>query len=140
MVAYSFQHQFCEPIDAGTKGGTIRANMRKRHAREGDSLQLYFGMRTRACRLVKRTVCLGSWPIWLCFDGVGQGVVVTPAPDVQHCINGSDELQAFARFDGFEDWRHLIAFWAETHGPGKEFQGRHIRWLDWPAELRERLG
>ncbi len=55
MVAYSFRSQFAEPILAGTKGGTIRAERRGRnlghrvvnggHAYPGEELQLYTGMR-----------------------------------------------------------------------------------------------
>jgi hypothetical protein len=46
VVAYSFRQQFRPPILAGTKRQTIRAD-RKRHARPGEQLQLYTGMRTR---------------------------------------------------------------------------------------------
>jgi len=56
MVAYSFKAQFREPILAGTKRQTIRAD-RKRHARLGEALQLYTGMRTRQCKLIGRATC-----------------------------------------------------------------------------------
>ena len=48
MVAYSFKRRFREPILAGSKQQTIRAD-RKRHARRGEALQLYTGMRTTQC-------------------------------------------------------------------------------------------
>lgn len=66
MVAYSFKAQFVEPIRAGLglptepqirpKRQTIRAD-RKRHARPGEELQLYRGMRTRQCFLIGRAAC-----------------------------------------------------------------------------------
>ena len=65
---------------AGTKGGTIRA-ARKRsyyqkpgahrpagHARVGEELQLYTGMRTKHCRLIARKTCVAVEPITLVFD------------------------------------------------------------------------
>lgn len=52
MVAYSFMTQFQQPILQGTKQHTLRAprSGRARHARVGDELQLYVGLRTKACR------------------------------------------------------------------------------------------
>lgn len=57
MVAYSFKRQFGPPILAGTKGGTIR-NDRKRHARPGEELQLYHGMRTKSCTLIANHIAI----------------------------------------------------------------------------------
>lgn len=67
-VAYSFQQQFAEPILAGTKGGTIRAQRSGRgHARPGEELQLYTGMRTKHCRLICRKPCIAVTRILLGF-------------------------------------------------------------------------
>jgi hypothetical protein len=51
MVAYSFNKQFVPLIQSGHKRQTIRAN-RKRHARVGETVQLYTGMRTRDCQKI----------------------------------------------------------------------------------------
>lgn len=62
MVAYSFQKRFVEPIRSGRKRQTIRAD-RKRHARPGEVLQLYSGMRTNAiatCRISAASVAWNS--------------------------------------------------------------------------------
>jgi hypothetical protein len=48
MVAYSFKSFFAPQIIAGLKCQTVRAD-RRRHARPGEAVQLYTGMRTRAC-------------------------------------------------------------------------------------------
>lgn len=69
MVAYSFRQRFVAPIQVGLgtiehipgteyapKRQTIRAN-RKRHARPGEELQLYCGMRTKGCFLIGRARC-----------------------------------------------------------------------------------
>lgn len=129
MVAYSFMSQFAAPIVAGTKGGTIRDD-RKRHARAGEELQLYQGMRTRQCRLIARKICLGVEPIRLRLIGC---VAVAGAT-----YHRAPQLDAFAVFDGFPDWAALRDFWREKHGEIPVFNGQHIRWAPWPDELTER--
>ncbi|MFO0729377.1 MAG: MT-A70 family methyltransferase [Nitrospiraceae bacterium] len=58
MVAYSFKSRFLPPIARGLKRQTIRAP-RSRHARPGERLQLYAGMRTRHCyKIIPDPVCL----------------------------------------------------------------------------------
>lgn len=125
MVAYSFKPSFIDPILAGTKGGTIRQE-RKRHARPGEEVQLYYGMRTKNCRLIARKTCLASDPIRLDFIF---GIVTLGA-----LVIDGDAIDAFARFDGFEDWKEMARWWGWTHG-APLFEGRHIRWLPMPDEL-----
>lgn len=130
MVAYSFKKQFAAPILDRTKGGTIRLD-RKRHARPGEELQLYTGMRTKQCRLITRQTCLDALPIALNFpvDAVLLSIR-------RHPLKRFNLLDIFARFDGFPDWAALKAFWREEHGADlKPFSGNHIRWLEWPKEL-----
>ena len=131
MVAYSFQARFCEPIDLGTKGGTIR-NGRKRHARPGEEMQLYTAMRTKHCRLVARKTCLSTEPIELTF-GVRPFFMLPSHPRKQAWWS-SVARDAFAIFDGFRAWDEMEAFWRETHS-AREFKGVHIRWLPLPKDL-----
>ena len=49
MVAYSFHRIFAPQVEALTKCQTVRGE-RRRHARIGEPVQLYAGMRTRQCR------------------------------------------------------------------------------------------
>jgi hypothetical protein len=123
MVAYSFQRQFAEPILAGTKGGTIRAD-RRRHARVGEELQLYVGMRTKTCRLVARKRCLAVDPITINLVSWNVGYVISDA----RCLRRLAELDAFAVFDGFASFQEMAEFWRKTHGV-QFFRGWHIRWL-----------
>lgn len=123
MVAYSFQKRFAEPILDGTKCQTIRAP-RKRHARPGEELQLYTGMRTTHCRLIKRVRCIYVSEITILFDDQDEeheGIIV-PGCDL------SVGLEGFARRDGFESWADLKAFWREHHPGVNEFHGFVIRW------------
>lgn len=131
MVAYSFKAQFAQPIIDRTKGGTIRAD-RRRHARPGEELQLYTGMRTKQCRLISRETCLDALPIGLDFPN--NAVILSIR---QHALTGWKLLDAFALFDGFQNWLALREFWRKEHGSDlKLFNGVHIRWLDWPEVLR----
>jgi len=141
VVAYSFRKQFAEPILAGTKGGTIRAD-RRRHARPGEELQLYIGMRTKHCRLIARKTCIIAQPIRLQFHTLrgdehlrGVHLFDPRTEDVEKLISNPDRLDAFAQFDGFDTWSHLVDFWREEHEPADAFDGIHIRWSNWPKEL-----
>lgn len=119
MVAYSFQKRFAEPIELGTKCQTIRAP-RKRHARPGEELQLYVGMRTKHCRLIKRVRCVEAYPILLDFDeqfiGAKDGWIRTLV-----------DLNRFAVSDGFRDFAGMEQFWRDQHGITR-FEGIAIRW------------
>jgi hypothetical protein len=131
MVAYSFQKRFVEPLTTGhpatgvVKCQTIRTP-RKRHARPGETLQLYSGMRTRHCRLITTRECTDVRPVFL---AVAAGEVhVTGWP----VLNSADALDAFAQNDGFLHWDDLAAFWRATHpeasDPEMGFEGILIMW------------
>lgn len=147
MVAYSFQKQFAEPILSGQKLQTIRAP-RKRHARPGETLQLFTGMRTRHCKKIAEKKCVAVLPVVIMFDLFNGRVFVHKdypfktednlwRMDCQIIEENHYYLQAnkedFARRDGFESWDHMAAFWAQHHGMGKPndyFVGVLIGW--WP--------
>ena len=105
MAAYNFQKQFAPLIRAGTKTQTIRPVGKRRHARPGEPIQLYTGMRTRACRkiLTDDPVCLAVSPIALDFTAepriVVDGAAVEPS-----------QLDAFARADGFASLDEMREF------------------------------
>jgi hypothetical protein len=119
MVAYSFKRQFAEPILDGRKGGTIRAN-RRRHARPGEEVQLYTGMRTKQCRLIARKTCCEIEPVTLDFR-LDRILLGYHPPRV---LRGRD-LDRFAQFDGFENWPQMSSFWGDV----SSFFGWHIRWV-----------
>lgn len=118
MVAYSCKARFAAPIEAGTKLFTMR-NHRKRHARQGEIVQLYQGMRTRQCRLIDRKICRAVHNVRLVFG---------KAPEIR--IDGARvevDLDQFARADGFYSWADLIAFWQAEHS--EVFEQRQPRWF-----------
>lgn len=124
MVAYDFKPRFVPLIEAGLKAQTIRAPRAKPHAQPGDVLQLYTGMRTKACRLIRTAVCTQVQCIELSFtdDCI---TVSTSATALAFAGRAADR---FARLDGFVDWADMRAFWKAEHGD-EDFAGVLIRWL-----------
>ncbi len=120
MVAYSFKARFAEPILAGTKLQTIRAD-RKRHARPGEELQLYTGMRTKQCKLIRVARCVEVKPVMLAFVSAS-GAAIRVGDHFQA------DQEAFARADGFTDVADMRAFWAKEHPGVDTFEGVLIRW------------
>lgn len=128
MVAYSFKERFVEPILTGRKAQTIRAVRVSGHAAPGQAMQLYKGMRTRQCRLILRTRCIGSSAVQLRF-----------APVIEIHVGGERlavrELDDFARADGFDDFSEMEAFWAASHPNTPVFDGVLIRWAPPPGPV-----
>lgn len=133
MVAYSFQRRFAEPIATGhpatgiVKRQTIRAP-RRRHARPGELLQLYQGMRTKSCRkIIADQVCTSVRPVRL---WIARGYVRFEDSGEAFGITGM--LDDFARQDGFLHWADLQAFWQAAHPQAADskmsFEGVLIRW------------
>lgn len=131
MVAYGFKERFRDPILDGTKGGTIRAD-RKRHARSGEQLQLYTGMRTKQCKLICRLPCLAVEPLELVLRDP-QSVRIGG----RRILVRVDDLHIFAAFDGFRNFSEMIEFWRQEHDDLDTFSGVHIRWLPLPPEVAE---
>lgn len=125
MVAYNFQRRFEPGIRAGLKRRTIRAPRagRARHARPGDELQLFTGLRTRDCRLIGRATCTGVSTVLILPTSTGVLVYVDEQP--------TPDLEAFARADGFASATDFQVFWRETHGlcrDSRPFEGTIIMW------------
>lgn len=139
MVAYSFRPMFGHQVSSLTKRQTVRAD-RKRHARPGEPVQLYQGMRTRDCvKLVD--------PDPICSRVRSIEIAVTdlmPVAIVSIAIEGiplqREEIELFCRADGFapscvrEFWllgdtarENMGSFWLHHHGVGR-FEGVLIEW------------
>ncbi|MCJ2051670.1 hypothetical protein [Methylobacterium sp. J-070] len=138
MVAYSFKSRFAAPILAGTKAQTIRAERagKSRHARPGELVQLYTGMRTRQCRRLGEAWCLEVLPIRLCFSRHGMAELV----QFGDRFIRPERTDDFAREDGFVDAEDMARFWWAEHGSAPRsddrftdpdtliFEGVLIRW------------
>lgn len=134
MVAYSFRQRFVAPILAGTKRQTIRAD-RRRHARAGEEMQLYTGMRTKQCCLITLADCKQVAPIVLSFIGSGSVMVELPGeqgplysrmyPSRWHLMT---DIDLFARCDGFNGWDDMRTFWRDECGDICEWRGVLLMW------------
>lgn len=134
MVAYSFKGRFVEPIRYGlgqpineksfvarAKRQTIRAIGKRRHARPGETLQLYYGMRTARCVKIGDARCTETFPISI---EVGEKMLMVR---VNGELMGFGAAHEFSLDDGFDSPEDMLAFWQEEHGRG-EFNGLLIKW------------
>jgi hypothetical protein len=104
MVAFNFKEQFVSAIKQGTKTQTIRQSIR---CKEGDILQLYTGMRTKQCKKIKDTVCEFIYPITITEDKLSSR---------RTQLIRKQDLNNFARKDGFKDYEELKAFFKTNYG------------------------
>ena len=126
MVAYSFNTAFVDRIYSGGKRQTVRRKGAKRHARPGEPVQIYRGLRTRHARkIIPDPTCIGVDDITILVDGDAENHIAYLE------INGhrldAKEAHDFAWADGFLDLRQFGRFWWMTHGAGL-FEGVVIRW------------
>ena len=133
MVAYSFKSRFVVAIREGWKTQTIRA-ARDRHARPGEMLQLFVGMRTAQCRKICPDVrCTDILKVVISFDGEGEiERIITDGVAVR-------DLDAFATRDGFADASEMAAFWRAEHGPLGIWHGVIVEWAAPRGDLQEEL-
>lgn len=133
MVAYSFKARFEAPLRAGTKRTTLRKVGKKRHVRPGERITFTTDDRLHP-RLMGEATCARVGPIEIDFAAeTVRYTVLWPDDGEEAWINlvGRDQLDPFARIDGFADWPDLVAFWRQTHGADLErFEGLRITWDD----------
>ncbi|MFW5497739.1 MULTISPECIES: hypothetical protein [unclassified Maridesulfovibrio] len=122
MVAYSFKLQFAEDVESGKKKQTIRAD-RKRHARPGEAVQLYTGMRTKKCRKL-----VDPDPICTAVRDIEIASIYDFADVRVAGVNlvGAERLTAFALADGFDSIDEFVAFFKKEHG--LPFRGVLVEW------------
>jgi hypothetical protein len=118
LVAYNFKARFADAVANGSKRQTIRAPRkgRSRHARLGEPVQLYTGLRTKAAWKLRHPdpICIRSTYCHIHEKGITFGNY-----PVTH-------LDDFAKLDGFADFEEMKAWFRETHG--LPFIGQLIEW------------
>ena len=77
----------------------------------GETLQLYTGMRTKACRKLGVAICTAVYGVRI---DLADGRVETETGTAWTTLA---ELDAFAESDGFKDWAAMRRFWEANH-PG----------------------
>ena len=118
MVAYNFQAQFADAVATGQKRQTIRAPRKdNRHAKPGDKLQLYTGMRSKSCRKLidPDPTCFHVEELTIDRAGI-------------HYTDGGESMtpEIVARRDGFNNFADMADWFEATHG--LPFCGFLIRW------------
>lgn len=142
MVAYSFRKMFVPQLEQGLKNHTVRAD-RKRHARPGEAVQIYYAMRTKQCRKLRDPdpVCTKVAVIEIEVTKDKENPISAIAIDGR--ILDDMEMNAFAISDGFGLDYHQVPsdgwspdetaltlmgkFWLDEYGP-KTFTGCVIYW------------
>jgi hypothetical protein len=126
MVVYNFQQRFVGLIADGRKTQTVRLPRppRHRHARPGDTLQIYTNLRTSgATKIIPEAMCISAEPITLVLN---RGGIIDGIEIAGHAVA---DLDSFAGRDGFRDISDMSAFFNANYGPVREFQGVLIRWV-----------
>jgi len=115
MGLYNFKARFVPLIESGAKTHTIR-ELRKYPSKAGDALYLYEGLRTKCARRILVTECIAVQPIEV-YRRIAAAVDVPAVIEFGVRIAGQDlagdEIEAFARRDGFRNFDEMIGFWRE---------------------------
>ena len=126
-MAYNFMAQFADDVAAGSKSLTIREHRkgRSRHARAGELVQLYTGMRTRHCRklVTPDPICEVVRPILFLRKGPLDCAVVLNAVELTH-----DQLDYLIVADGFLSRSAFFDFHLGNH---YEIEKIFIKWGFW---------
>lgn len=129
MIADSFKSRFAAPILTSTKTQTIRAD-RKRHARPGEMVQLFTGMRMRQCRRLGETQCVAVERVLIVLPHRRQPPRIVVNALEGEFVRGATwgmSLNAFDLQDGFRSFDAMVASWRKNH-PGQDEFGVLIRW------------
>lgn len=126
MPAINFKKEFAEDVEWGHKRQTIRAPRKdgRPHAKVGDRIRLYTGMRTKGCRLLGEATVTKIDTLWM--DAVGMKL---NGQHVQSALGSRDDPitdNEFAQADGFEGFTEMANWFSEVHG--LPFEGVVIYW------------
>lgn len=119
-----FQHRFAEKVASGQKRQTIRPPRKdgKPVCRVGQMLSLRqwegVAYRSKQVKLIEDTPCVATGKVYLSTIGcviIGDGMSLM-----------GDELEQFARADGFESHAEMFKYFEESHG--LPFEGVLIQW------------
>lgn len=127
MPALNFKAQFADDVQDGIKRQTVRAHRKdgRPHCRVGDTIKLYTGMRTKACRLLCEATVTSIQtvriePTEMFLDGKRLFATITSRDDPTPTDN------EFAEADGFDSFMDMAEWFRDVHG--LPFEGVVIRW------------
>jgi hypothetical protein len=116
MIAINFKEKFADLFASGKKTQTIR---RTNRFKVGDTLQLYTGQRTKACRKLGEAIIAGVTGVSIYNDCVvfSNGFF----------FGSKEGTSIFAQKDGFKDFEEMKAFFVARYGD-LPFEGYLIEW------------
>ena len=129
MVALSFKAAFADDVEEGRKRRTIRRTRKAKNPAPGDELQLYSGLRTKACRKLADAICTRVRVVTIDHMGIkleGRHLWAGHAPAYQGGVDPEHYDGDFAHADGFQCFGDMADFF-ESHY-GLPFTGQLIEW------------
>lgn len=126
MPAFNFKARFADDVRFGIKRQTVRADRKdgRPHAKVGDTVKLYTGMRTKSCTLLAEATVTAVERVRIedsCMYVNGR--VLPSSLYSRDCEQTDNE---FAEADGFESFMDMADWFSEHHG--LPFEGTLIRW------------
>jgi hypothetical protein len=112
QTTFNFQARFAPMVADETKSSTIRIFDKTLPPEKGDTLNLFTGMRSSKCRLLKQPVCRDCQPIQITPKDIIVGGRKLSLLETEH----------LAKADGSASADHLRVFFIQTYGlplPGK---------------------
>jgi hypothetical protein len=135
MGALSFKGQFVPKVQAGLKNKpngkrqSIR-NYRKRPLKVGETVYLYFAMRTKWCKKIGESIIKSVQDILITEKGVTVYNILSDGRlKFSRAYTSKATLDKFAKSDGFRNWETMKRWWKLTHGPeALPFRGNLYKW------------
>lgn len=136
MAILSFKKRFAGKVRNGRKRQTIRA-IRKYPIVPGETLYLYTALRTKWTEKLREVKCKSVQAITIY---INSGLIDVFETAFDHTTRTTyttiENLNGFAKADGFKDWEDMKAFWIAEHGVKKgkrkailqPFEGILIKW------------
>jgi len=129
MPALNFRKEFAGAVESGEKRQTVRAIRKdgRPHAKVGDTIKLYTGMRTKSCRLlaqatVSRIDSIRIEPTEMFLSGTRLLSAIFSRDQIGFTDN------EFAQSDGFSSFMDMADWFDDVHG--LPFEGVVIYWDD----------
>jgi len=116
QTTFNFKRRFVPLVEMGAKTSTIRAFAKTQPPARGDTLKLFTGMRTAACRKLREVKCTDVEPIEVGRDYINLGGMFL-LPRFQ---------RQFALRDGFTGVAEMRSFFRENYG--LPFRGVWVSW------------
>lgn len=126
MPAFNFKKQFADDVRYGIKRQTVRADRKdgRLHAKVGDKIKLYTGMRTKECELLAEATVTQIARVRI--EPTCMYVNGKPLPASLYSRDCEQTDNEFAEADGFESFMDMADWFSAVHG--LPFEGTLIKW------------